>query len=157
MRCAARAGSHVTNPRPWIARRRAELGLSQPAVSKHIGVGRPQVSHWETGKSTPHGDNLLRLAALLDRSPEWVLTGKEAAVALAPDGTLSVGGAGSTDAEALLAFVARRVGTARLAEELVDRDLVEASYRIARTEGFTAANVAELDRLRNRILSRCAK
>lgn len=63
-----------------IADRRKELGLSQGAVAKHVGINRVSVSNWETdGKNgtSPKGANLIALTEILNCTPEWLLTGEE--------------------------------------------------------------------------------
>lgn len=52
-------------------RRRA--GLGQKEIASIIGVSRPTVSEWETGRKTPTGDRLKRLAELFDVSTGVVL------------------------------------------------------------------------------------
>lgn len=64
-------------PRPWLKVRRVELGYhSQEALAEAVGVSRETVNRWEKGHSAPEGENLSRLATVLDRSEEWVLRGE---------------------------------------------------------------------------------
>ena len=43
---------------------RKRLGLSQTALARLVGVSAPAVAHWETGESTPKGQNRAALVAL---------------------------------------------------------------------------------------------
>ncbi|CAK0768915.1 HTH-type transcriptional regulator, cell division transcriptional repressor [Gammaproteobacteria bacterium] len=57
-----------------IRQRRVELGLSQTALAKKIGIKGAAVSLWETGGTkTLKGDNLLKVAKALEVSPEWLI------------------------------------------------------------------------------------
>lgn len=55
------------------------LGLSQSDVVNIAGVSKSSMSHWASPKSTrePSGTNLIKLAAALQCSPDWLQTGKE--------------------------------------------------------------------------------
>jgi len=60
-----------------IKQRRKELGLTQSAVGRSIGVSKATVSLWENDVTAPNGANLQALAKVLQQSAEWILTGKE--------------------------------------------------------------------------------
>ncbi|MCM8748025.1 helix-turn-helix transcriptional regulator [Thermomicrobiaceae bacterium CFH 74404] len=46
----------------WLVQRRAELGLSQAALARRLGVSQPTVARWESGEHVPELTTLLRLA-----------------------------------------------------------------------------------------------
>ena len=52
-------------------RRRA--GLGQKEIASIVGVARPTVSEWETGRKNPTGDRLMKLAEYFDVSTGVVL------------------------------------------------------------------------------------
>lgn len=64
---------------PWfasdVARLRQQLGLSQAAFARELGVRQQTVSEWETGKYQPRGASarvlgmLAEQAAVYDSSP----------------------------------------------------------------------------------------
>ena len=58
-----------------IASRRRDIGLSQVALAKKIGVSGTSVSKWESGLNQPKGRYLNDLAAALGVSVDWLLTG----------------------------------------------------------------------------------
>ena len=64
-----------------IRRKRKELKLTQKRVANSVGVSAGAVTQWELRYTDPKGKNLHRLAATLKCSPEWLLTGKDAATA----------------------------------------------------------------------------
>lgn len=49
----------------WLVRRRAELGLSQTALARRLGVSQPTVARWESGEHVPEITTLVRLAETL--------------------------------------------------------------------------------------------
>lgn len=63
-----------------IRSRRKELGLTQPEVGSRIGVSKATVSLWENDETMPNGENLQALSRALDRSPEWILFGKDLSI-----------------------------------------------------------------------------
>ncbi len=69
-----------------IAKKRAELSLSQEELAEKLCVSRSAVAKWETGKGTPDVENLKALAALFQISMDELLgvetTGKEQAVGM---------------------------------------------------------------------------
>jgi transcriptional regulator with XRE-family HTH domain len=56
-----------------IRARRKELELSQDTVAEAVGVSAGAVSQWELGLVDVLGRNLVKLAATLDTTPEWLL------------------------------------------------------------------------------------
>ncbi|RVU32688.1 MULTISPECIES: XRE family transcriptional regulator [Neptunomonas] len=58
-----------------IAQRMEALGLSQAALARKAGINRASVSHWLLGNNKPSGDSLIKLAAGLECSVEWLQTG----------------------------------------------------------------------------------
>lgn len=56
-----------------IGKARKTAGFSQKEVAITIGVSRPTVSQWESGKKNPTGKNLLELAKLLSCSVDYLL------------------------------------------------------------------------------------
>ena len=56
-----------------IRARRKELGLSQDSVAEAVGVTGGAVSQWELGLVDVLGKNLVKLALVLDTTPEWLL------------------------------------------------------------------------------------
>ncbi|MEY8240084.1 MAG: helix-turn-helix domain-containing protein [Cycloclasticus sp.] len=58
-----------------IKQRRKELGLTQPALAKVVGVTKAAVSQWENGDTALSGSNLLKLAKALSVEPEWLESG----------------------------------------------------------------------------------
>lgn len=59
-----------------IRNRRKALALTQLALAKEIGVSHVAVSQWEKEETVPRGENLLRLAALLQCTPAWIIDGE---------------------------------------------------------------------------------
>lgn len=56
-----------------IARKRAELSLSQEELAERLCVSRSAIAKWETGKGTPDVENLKALAALFQISVDELL------------------------------------------------------------------------------------
>lgn len=44
---------------------REQSGLTQENIAEAVGVGQSAISMWETGKSKPRADMLIKLAAIL--------------------------------------------------------------------------------------------
>lgn len=59
-----------------IRARRKELKLTQAVLSKLVGVNRVTVTGWESGDYEPGGSNLQALAAALETTPNWIITGQ---------------------------------------------------------------------------------
>ncbi len=60
-----------------IRQRRKQIGLSQSKLSKAAGVSDSSISLWESDTTAPRGENLHKLAAILQCSPTWILFGDE--------------------------------------------------------------------------------
>lgn len=63
----------------WYERlrdRRQELGLSQADIMRAVGVSNATASDWESGKTSPRGENLIKLCKHLRISTEWLVYGK---------------------------------------------------------------------------------
>ena len=58
-----------------IKQRLAELRMSGSAVAKQTGISRLQMYNWMKGLNSPRRDNLLKLAAVLQVTPEWIMSG----------------------------------------------------------------------------------
>lgn len=56
-----------------IAKYRKAKGYSQVELAKLIGVTQTTVTHWETGKVSPRGSNLMELSRVLEVSPLEIL------------------------------------------------------------------------------------
>lgn len=68
-----------------IKKRRKELGLTQPALGKAVGVSRAAVSLWEKNENEPKGINLQNIARALRCSADWLIDGRsEKSVSEAP-------------------------------------------------------------------------
>ncbi|WP_060538593.1 helix-turn-helix domain-containing protein [Pseudomonas sp. NBRC 111125] len=59
-----------------IAEARKVLGFNQSELARALGVSPQAVQSWESGKARPKGDRLDRLAATLEKSVDWILTGR---------------------------------------------------------------------------------
>ena len=69
-----------------ILSRRTALGLSKTALAKAIGISDVSVGKWESGLNQPKGRYLNDLAAALEVTVGWLLTGEgEVAVTSAPE------------------------------------------------------------------------
>ena len=55
---------------------RKEKKLTQKELAEQIGIKQNSYSDWETGKSEPSFENLIKLADLLEVSLDW-LFGRE--------------------------------------------------------------------------------
>ncbi|ABE56544.1 transciptional regulator [Shewanella denitrificans OS217] len=60
-----------------IKQRRKELGLTQPSIAKTIGLTKATISLWESGSTSPKGENLHALAKALRCAPEFLLFGND--------------------------------------------------------------------------------
>jgi transcriptional regulator with XRE-family HTH domain len=48
--------------------------LTQQDLAVHLDVSLRSVSGWCLGESTPHRENMERIAVFFHRSPEWLLS-----------------------------------------------------------------------------------
>tara|TARA_R110001583_G_scaffold191462_1_gene356624 strand:+ start:652 stop:1347 length:696 start_codon:yes stop_codon:yes gene_type:complete len=55
--------------------RRKIIKLTQIQLSKKVGVSGVTISQWESGDTSPKGENLYKLAKALQCSPDWLLFG----------------------------------------------------------------------------------
>lgn len=67
-----------TEMKDRIRSRRLQLNFTQDALAKALGISRVSVTKWENGTTKPDGENLHRLAKILQTSPEWLLYSKDA-------------------------------------------------------------------------------
>src|SRR5687767_20323 len=58
-----------------IKQAREAAGLSQAALATAIGTTSLAISTWERGLYAPTDENLVRVAAVLDKSPAWLRYG----------------------------------------------------------------------------------
>jgi len=58
-----------------IRSRRRQLGVTQAKLASKMHIGGSSVSQWENGETSPRGENLYRLAELLEVGAEWILKG----------------------------------------------------------------------------------
>lgn len=56
---------------------RSRLGFSQEQVAEEMGVTYQSVQQWESGKATPRGYRLEKLANLLKTNVSWITTGQD--------------------------------------------------------------------------------
>lgn len=56
-----------------LKEKRAEYGLTQEQLSEQIFVSKKTISNWETGKTLPDINSLIRLAKLFDLSLDKLL------------------------------------------------------------------------------------
>jgi transcriptional regulator with XRE-family HTH domain len=59
-----------------LRRAREDKGLSQYDIAKEVGLNRPQVSRYENGHNIPTVLVLAAIAAYLEVSLDWVVTGR---------------------------------------------------------------------------------
>lgn len=63
-----------TTTSPFAAKLReaqAEIGVTSEALARQIGVTLRLVQRWRAGSSEPGGENLVALAAAVDREASW--------------------------------------------------------------------------------------
>jgi transcriptional regulator with XRE-family HTH domain len=46
---------------------------SQAELARRIGVAPSQITHWKKGDHAPRGPEVIRLARVLDVTPEWLM------------------------------------------------------------------------------------
>lgn len=59
-----------------IAYAREMAGLTQNEVAAHFGIQRVSVAQWESGRTRPSIEKIGGLAALLNTTPDWLISGK---------------------------------------------------------------------------------
>ncbi len=67
------SGQTTTGKRIEVARN--QLGLDLPQLARRIGVKRKTLENWETDRSEPRADRLVKLAGVLQVPLVWLLTG----------------------------------------------------------------------------------
>lgn len=60
-----------------IKKARLENGFSQVELAEAANVSQPTVANWETGSHAPRQPALIKLAEILNTSPQWFLGGDE--------------------------------------------------------------------------------
>lgn len=63
-----------------IQSKMADLGLKQADLMRVTGAGRATISSWVNGPSMPRGEYLLKVANVLQTTPEWLLKGGSSAI-----------------------------------------------------------------------------
>lgn len=58
-----------------IRSRRKDLKMTQGDVAKKIGISRVSYTQWELGETNPNGENLLKVAQVLNCTPDWIVSG----------------------------------------------------------------------------------
>ena len=53
------------------------VGLNRNQFSKQLGTTYSNVIRWENNETTPKGDYLVKIAAIIGRTPRWILTGED--------------------------------------------------------------------------------
>ncbi|EBL9222313.1 hypothetical protein DNS57_10840 [Salmonella enterica] len=56
--------------------RRNELGLTQKDIAKYLDRSASAVTQWEIGATYPNGQNLVKLAEILQVDAQWILSGE---------------------------------------------------------------------------------
>lgn len=60
-----------------IKKARLDNGFSQVELAEAANVSQPTVANWETGSHAPRQPALVKLAKILNTSPQWILGGEE--------------------------------------------------------------------------------
>ena len=55
---------------------RTAAGISGYKLAQLLNVESPNITYWENGRSYPRVDNLIKIAAILGVSLDWLLIGK---------------------------------------------------------------------------------
>lgn len=90
---------------------RKDMGMTQEDLAKALGITRPTVTMWESGKSKPRVDMLDRLAGLLGTTPAWLLSGDDGSPSTLEDRLMAAFGRLSDDG---------KLRVCEYAEDLVD-------------------------------------
>ena len=68
----------LSTPGERIKQRRTQLGMSQGALARLVGMAQSTLSEIERGDTKlPSADNLMRIAKVLGVTQAWIVTGKE--------------------------------------------------------------------------------
>jgi len=70
-----------------IRKRRKEKKITQKELGNLIGSSASAVTQWELDATQPKGENLLKIATLLECSPEWIISGDEKSLPMQPKTT----------------------------------------------------------------------
>lgn len=70
-----------------IRQRRKEKKITQKGLANMIGASASAVTQWELDSTQPKGENLLKISALLECSPEWIISGDDKIAPLPPTTT----------------------------------------------------------------------
>lgn len=62
-----------------IFERLDELKMTQKEFSEKTGILQSTISEWKKNKTNPSSDKIMSVCLVLDVSPEWLLSGVEAA------------------------------------------------------------------------------
>ena len=54
---------------------RKNMKLTQQAIADEFGIARVSVTQWENNITAPDREKIVRLAALLKCTPDWLLSG----------------------------------------------------------------------------------
>lgn len=125
------------------AARRGHKSLStQPALADAIGIRRENISHWETGKAMPSGENLVALARALGVTPEWILHGEESQPTL---GIVRESGAqfGTSRATPILDMLSRSAEMRRFSGHIGIGSRVAMALDYAQRGGWNRAELLE--------------
>lgn len=87
----------------------AASGLTQAALARAAGIDRGSISLYLSGRYKPKADKLIRLAAALSVTPEW-LSGADAEM---PESTVALPVAQALDAQGSLCFTGETVPVPR--------------------------------------------
>jgi transcriptional regulator with XRE-family HTH domain len=56
----------------WLGQKLHDIGWSQDTLAKRIGVKQASVSKWISGKTKPSRENVVKLANILEESPDKI-------------------------------------------------------------------------------------
>ncbi|MEW5290319.1 helix-turn-helix domain-containing protein [Erwinia papayae] len=70
-----------------IRKRRKEKKITQKQLASLVGASASAVTQWELDATQPKGENLIKIATLLECSPEWIISGDEKSLPLQPKTT----------------------------------------------------------------------
>lgn len=59
-----------------IRAQRKNAALTQVELAKMVGVARVSLTQWESGDTSPKGENLMKVARALGVTPDWLVSGR---------------------------------------------------------------------------------